>query len=166
MPLERLIDVLEQLDQKHLILLDLVRSKKDAIINNDIDTIILCMNKESKLIKKIEALDETRVLISYQVLQQRGIKSQLNLNVTELSRLVFDPEEKRKLLSVQSHLSHTLTQLKEVNEINQKLIEQSLSFIDYSIDILVGRPNQEATYQHPTDKNGVSSQPGIFDTRA
>lgn len=31
MPLERLIDVLEQLDQKHLILLELAKSKKKLL---------------------------------------------------------------------------------------------------------------------------------------
>ena len=45
-------------------------------------------------------------------LQSRGIKSQLELTVTELARLVFDPEEKRKLLDVQSRLSRTLQELK------------------------------------------------------
>ncbi|KZE70232.1 flagellar biosynthesis protein FlgN [Paenibacillus jamilae] len=166
MPLERLIDVLEQLDQKHLILLELAKSKKKIVMENDMDSLVQHLNQESRLLKQVEQLEEARMEVSYELLRERGIKSQLNLTITELARLVFDPEDKNKLLSVQSRLSHTLSELKEINEINQKLIEQSLVFIDYSLDLLVGRPNQEMTYMHPDQKSNQHARPGLFDTKA
>lgn len=166
MPLERLIDVLEQLDQKHLILLELAKSKKKIVMENDINSLVQHLKQESKLLKQVEELEEARIEVSYELLRERGIKSQLNLTITELARLVFDPEDKNKLLSVQSRLSHTLSELKEVNAINQKLIEQSLVFIDYSLDLLVGRPNQEMTYMHPDQKSNQLARPGLLDTKA
>ncbi|MCP3794850.1 flagellar protein FlgN [Paenibacillus sp. CH40] len=166
MPLDRLIDVLEQLDQKHLILLELAKSKKKIVMENDMDSLVQHLNQESRLLKQVEQLEEARMEVSYELLRERGIKSQLNLTITELARLVFDPEDKNKLLSVQSRLSHTLSELKEINAINQKLIEQSLVFIDYSLDLLVGRPNQEMTYMHPDQKSNQLARPGLFDTKA
>lgn len=166
MPLERLIDVLEQLDQKHLILLELAKSKKKIVMENDINSLVQHLKQESRLLKQVEELEEARMEVSYELLRERGIKSQLNLTITELARLVFDPEDKNKLLSVQSRLSHTLSELKEVNAINQKLIEQSLVFIDYSLDLLVGRPNQEMTYMHPDQKSNQLARPGLLDTKA
>ncbi|MCC3379477.1 flagellar protein FlgN [Paenibacillus farraposensis] len=166
MPLERLIDVLEQLDQKHLILLELAKSKKKIVMENDINSLVQHLKQESRLLKQVEELEEARMEVSYELLRERGIRSQLNLTITELARLVFDPEDKNKLLSVQSRLSHTLSELKEVNAINQKLIEQSLVFIDYSLDLLVGRPNQEMTYMHPDQKSNQLARPGLLDTKA
>ncbi|WP_025716543.1 flagellar protein FlgN [Paenibacillus sp. 1-18] len=166
MPLVRLIDVLEQLDQKHLILLELAKSKKKIVMENDINSLVQHLKQESRLLKQVEELEEARMEVSYELLRERGIKSQLNLTITELARLVFDPEDKNKLLSVQSRLSHTLSELKEVNAINQKLIEQSLVFIDYSLDLLVGRPNQEMTYMHPDQKSNQLARPGLLDTKA
>lgn len=98
-------------------------------------------------------------------MQHVGIRSNLNLNLTELSRLVFDPEDKLRLLQIQQKLSDTVRRLKKANELNQKLIEQSLTFIDYSLDLLVGRPNQDFTYHHPSDKGNSAARPGLFDTR-
>lgn len=51
--------------------------------------------------RHIEQLDERRLQAAYEFLQERGIKSKLNLNITELSRLVFDVEDKQRLLHIQ-----------------------------------------------------------------
>ncbi|MDO7906561.1 flagellar protein FlgN [Paenibacillus sp. JX-17] len=166
MALDVMMNLMEQLDTIHRSMIDLGQVKKKAIIANDVDRLIQLLNQETKLVKQIEQLEEQRIKASYQFLQDRGIKSQLNLNVTELSRLVFDPEDKQRLLHIQSRLSHTLDELKEINELNQKLLEQSLAFIDYSLDVLVDRPVQDAVYQHPGDKNMGKRSPGLFDTRA
>lgn len=101
MPLERLIDVLEQLREAHEQLIALGNQKKEALISNKVDQLILVMNQESKISRHIEQLDERRLQAAYEFLQERGIKSKLNLNITELSRLVFDVEDKQSLLHIQ-----------------------------------------------------------------
>ncbi|HEY2494676.1 MAG TPA: flagellar protein FlgN [Paenibacillus sp.] len=166
MALNKLIQAMEQLDTAHHHMLEIAESKRVTIMNNDVERLITILNQESKVMKQIEQLEQIRVSASYELLQEKGIKSLLNLTVTELVRLVFDPEDKRKLLDVQSRLSHTLAQVQEINQLNQKLIEQSLAFIDYSLDVLIDRPTQEATYQHPSDKHNGQGWPGLFDTRA
>lgn len=166
MSVHTLIDLLEQLDTVHLHMLDLAAEKKKVIIANEVESLIKIMNQEAKLVKQIEILEQKRAASAQQYLRERGIKSELNLNLTELSRLVFDVEEKKRLLAIQEKLSETLQKLKRANELNQKLIEQSLSFIDLSLDILVGRPNQDVTYHHPADRSGNVTRSGLFDSRA
>lgn len=165
MALTTLIELLERLDEAHIQMLELAADKKQTIMDNKVDGLIDILNRESKLTKLIGQLEEQRILAAYTVLQGVGIRSNLNLNLTELSRLVFDPEDKARLLHIQQKLSGTLRRLKEANGLNQKLIEQSLTFIDYSLDLLVGRPNQEITYHHPSDKGNSVTRPGIFDAR-
>ncbi|CAH1209594.1 putative protein YvyG [Paenibacillus auburnensis] len=165
MALTRLLELLERLDETHLQMLDLAAIKKQTIMDNKVDGLIDIMNRESKLMKLIGQLEEQRAEAAFTFLQGVGIRSNLNLNLTELSRLVFDPEDKSRLQQVQQKLSNTLHRLKKANELNQKLIEQSLTFIDYSLDLLVGRPNQDFTYHHPSDKGYSSTRPGLFDAR-
>jgi len=165
MALNTLIELLERLDEVHQQMLELAVSKKQAIMDNKVDGLIDILNRESKLMKLTGQLEEQRAQAAYAFLQGVGIRSNLSLNLTELSRLVFDPEDKSRLLEIQRKLSGTLQSLKEANELNQKLIEQSLTFIDYSLDLLVGRPNQDITYHHPSDKGGSISRPGLFDAR-
>jgi flagellar biosynthesis/type III secretory pathway chaperone len=165
MALNTLIELLERLDEVHQQMLELAVSKKQAIMDNKVDGLIDILNRESKLMKLTGQLEEQRAQAAFAFLQGVGIRSNLSLNLTELSRLVFDPEDKSRLLDIQQKLSGTLQSLKEANELNQKLIEQSLTFIDYSLDLLVGRPNQDITYHHPSDKGGSISRPGLFDAR-
>ncbi|WP_433944328.1 flagellar protein FlgN [Paenibacillus sp. SN-8-1] len=166
MAVQALIDSLGQLEDAHLTMLEWAEKKRDAIMKNNVEELIGILNQESRIVKQIEKLEDVRMTACYAFLQERGVKSQLNLTITELSRLVFDPEEKKALLDMQKKLSNTLYRLKELNDLNQKLIEQSLTFLDYSLDLLVGEPEQAATYQHPADKSGGSGRPGLFDTRA
>lgn len=165
MALTRLLELLERLDETHLQMLDLAAIKKQTIMDNKVDGLIDIMNRESKLMKLIGQLEEQRAEAAYTFLQGVGIRSNLNLNLTELSRLVFDPEDKSRLQQVQQKLSNTLHRLKKANELNQKLIEQSLTFIDYSLDLLVGRPIQDITYHHPSDKGSIINRSGLFDAR-
>lgn len=165
MALTTLIESLTRLDETHEELLRLAAVKKQAIMDNKVEALIELTNKESKLTKLTGQLEQQRMDAAHDFLQTVGIRSKLNLNLTELSRLVFDPEDKARLQHIQQKLGSTLRELKKANELNQKLIEQSLVFIDYSIDLLVGRPNQDITYQHPSAKGGYTGRPGIFDTR-
>ncbi|MGR6128425.1 flagellar protein FlgN [Paenibacillus sp. SER-28] len=166
MPLERLIDVLEQLREAHGQLIALGNQKKEALISNKVDQLILVMNQESKMSRHIEQLDERRLQAAYEFLQERGIKSKLNLNITELSRLVFDVEDKQRLLQIQKNLADTLVELKKLNELNQQLIQQALSYIDFSIESMSYYAESEAVYQRPADKGTSTVRAGLFDTRA
>jgi flagellar biosynthesis/type III secretory pathway chaperone len=160
------IDVLESLNSVYTDMLELAESKRQAIIDNDVDGIVQLMTRESKGVKTIEQLETKRKEIVNSFLQSRGIKSQLELTMTELARLVFDQDEKASLIQIQTRLSHTLSQLKDKNNLNQQLMKQSLDFIDLSLDLLTGKPAQDVTYQPPSKRSSGAGSPGIFDTRA
>ncbi|KOR76285.1 flagellar protein FlgN [Paenibacillus solani] len=159
-------DVLEKLNSVYRDMLELAELKRQAIIDNDVDSIIQLMTRETKGVKAIEQLETQRQEMVNAFLQSRGIKSQLQLTMTELVRLVFDQDEKARLMQIQTRLSETLNDLKEKNNLNQHLMKQSLDFIDLSLDLLTGKPAQDMTYQPPTKRSSGAGSPGIFDTRA
>ncbi|GGA43712.1 flagellar protein FlgN [Paenibacillus physcomitrellae] len=165
MSVEALVGVLERLDEEHRTMLNWADEKRKAIIDNQVDKLIGILNQESRCMKRIGQLDEERMEACQSFLRERGIKSRLDLNMTEISRLVFDPADKQRLQEIQTRLSQTLNRLKEANDLNQKLVEQSLSFIDYSLDLLVGAPEDETTYHHPVHKAGGYTRTGFFDAR-
>lgn len=167
MSVQVLTDSLARLETVYTDMLALADCKKQAIMDNDVDELVKLLNRESKGMKTIEQLDRERAEAAGLFLQSHGVKSQLNLTVTELSRLVFDQEEKKQLLDLQARLADLLQQLKRKNELNQQLLVQSLEFIDFTLDMLTGKSSQEeAVYHHPSDKGGTPGRPGLFDTRA
>ncbi|MDO3412085.1 flagellar protein FlgN [Saccharibacillus sp. CPCC 101409] len=166
MALNELLETLEQMEVAHRRMLELGEQKRTAIMQNDVDRLIAIANQESKLVKAIGTLDDRRADEAHAFMQTKGIKSKLNLTITELARLVFDLDEKARLLDVQQRLASALSELKLLNETNQQLIQQSLSFINFSIDVMVGAPEDNYTYTHPS--NGYSAttrNPGFFNAR-
>ncbi|MNO64070.1 FlgN protein [compost metagenome] len=166
MTLTPLLETLDRLDEAHVYMLDLADFKKQIIKENKVEDLIKILNKESKQLKLIEELEEERGQAAYAFLQGVGIRSNLNLNLTELSRLVFDLEEKQKLLDIQKKLSGTLQRLKEANTLNQQLLQQALSYIDFSIESMAYYSETEATYHHPAGKSVGVQRSGLFDSRA
>lgn len=166
MSFNQLIVSIEELNICHEQLIKLGETKKLTIIQNKVNEMIAITNAESKLVKRIEELELARQEAVYGVLQERGIKSRLNLTMPELIRLIFDQADKQRLETALGQLSDTLTTLKQLNEINQQLLKQSLSYIDFYVETLSYRPETEVTYQNPADKQHNAQSSGLFDTRA
>ena len=94
MAIQELIDTLILLDEYHHDILKISMTKKSAIIENDVEKLIEIINQESRVLKQIEKLEVERICACETFLQEKGIKSQLELTVTELTRLVFDPKRR------------------------------------------------------------------------
>ncbi|WP_232278501.1 flagellar protein FlgN [Paenibacillus sp. 481] len=164
MSLQRLMNVLDHLNELHLQLLSIAEEKKDIIARNQVDQLSLLMTKESRLLKQVAEADEERVAAAHAFLQEKGIRSQLNLTISEIARLVFQPEERLRLQETQQRLSETLQKLKEKNAVIQSLLHQSLDFVEYSLNLFTSRPEDDVVYQHPAQANSKLTR-RMFDTR-
>lgn len=166
MSLLQVTHAMVQLVELHEQLINVGEEKKQAIMSNDIGVITQCVAKEMQLVKKVNTVEEQRVNGVYSFLQEKGIRSQLNLTITEMTRLVFDPEERNQLIALQTTLYDRLTQLKELNAINKDLIEQSLTFIDYSMNLIINQPEDHMIYQDPSKQKLDIPNRSYFDSRA
>ncbi|AWB46238.1 flagellar protein FlgN [Paenibacillus sp. CAA11] len=166
MSFRQIIDSLKQLTELHKELIHLGEEKKQVVIVNDIASLQGILHRETKVLRKIAEADEYRVKASNNFLKEKGIRSALKLNVTELSRLVFDTNEKAELLEQQRELSDVLLALKELNAMNKELTEQSISFIDYSLNLIVSHPDDSLLYQNPAKAKQDVPNRSYFDTKA
>jgi flagellar biosynthesis/type III secretory pathway chaperone len=85
--------------------------------------------------------------------------------VGDLIKLV-KAEDEKALADKQKQLLETIEKLRELNQLNQKLIEQSLAFIEYSMDLVLGPSEDNATYQNPVHQQQGVKRRGMFDSRA
>ncbi|GIO92589.1 flagellar protein FlgN [Paenibacillus lactis] len=161
-----IIDYMKRQDELHRQLIEAGNDKKQAIIANDVERLAAVMNRENRLLKQVAETEALRQGAAEDFLREKGIRSQLQLTVTEMTRLVFNPDEKTELLDVQRQLMDRLTELKELNQINRELIEQSLAFIDYSLNLLVSRPEDDMLYKNPNQPSTAGKGRSMFDTRA
>ncbi|MCM3040943.1 flagellar protein FlgN [Paenibacillus motobuensis] len=163
--IEVLIGSLDDLSEQYDVLLDIMQQKKAAIIANNYDDLVQVLSRESKLVKGIQSREEQIQSSAQQFLQSKGIKSRLELTITDILRLVFDPEEKRKLASSQQRINGQLEKLKQANELNQELIGQSLQFIEFSLNLMSGGFDEESTYAPPQSQEKKTSSRSNFDIR-
>lgn len=165
MSIPQLIDILGQMTEVHQLLVESGEEKKQAIISNDVKQVNQLVMGESKLVKQVADLEQQRIAICEQFLVAKGYRPSLRITVAELSRLIFNAEEKQALLAAQQRLVEVIGQLKQLNESNQLLLQQSLQFIEYSIDLMAGPDQEDWMYKQPGQSSG-SARAGMFDTRA
>lgn len=165
MAIQELVTTLQELGAIHQELLELAEQKKDVIVQNLVDQLNSIVNKEAKLLRRVGELEEQRVLHTNRFLAGKGYRPDPGITLTDLVRIVFKSEERRALLDAQRELTATLEALREANQLNQELIKNSLMFIDYSLNLMVGAED-EATYQNPLQQQSGYKRASQFDTRA
>ncbi|WP_141335954.1 MULTISPECIES: flagellar protein FlgN [unclassified Paenibacillus] len=166
MAFQALIQIMNTLNDQHAILLDLAERKKQVLIRNQVDQLTVILTKETKLIKQISEADQQRIDAIQQFLLEKGYKPNSRVTVSDLTKIIFNVEDKKLLLETQKDLLATIRKLREINRINQDLIEHSLAFINYSLDLIIGPPDDGAVYHHPQQQSLGPKRPGLFDTRA
>lgn len=165
MSIQPLITIIEKLLEAHETLLELSNEKIKIIVTNDIDRLNLIVNKESKLVRHIGELDQQRFQEISKYLISRGYNPNPQITVSDLIRLIFKAEEKQALLNAHNLLMAQLENLRQVNKSNKQLIQQSLSFIDYSIDLVMGPSEEDVVYRNPSQQKS-DKRLGMFDRRA
>lgn len=166
-PLEELIDTLNEMVTAHQGLLQLAKKKKETLISGSIHELASIVQEESESIAKITELDRRRNECVDDFLKHKGIVPE-PMALSDMMKLVEDEETKESLEETGYRLREVVSELKELNTLNQQLLEQSLSYVNFSLDMLTESPDQDMTYsdQKPGGGKGAGSSRRFFDTKA
>jgi hypothetical protein len=167
MSVQPVLQHLNILIQLHEQMLELAQQKRTVLIEDQVDELTRITNAERRLVKQIEDSEQALFAAARAFLQEKGVRAAARPAMTELIRYVFHAGERSELMAARAKLTRLLDQLKEINELNQQLIRQSLDFIRYSIDLMSGSPDDNLVYQRPEEKT-AGNYPGrnYFDARA
>ncbi|WP_169306678.1 flagellar protein FlgN [Cohnella pontilimi] len=165
MTVQALIGSVESLLQQHEELLVLEEKKQLAIMKDDTNLLIELTNKESRLVKQISETEKRRVQSARALLDQLGIMSDPNPQVSDIVSYLTSANDKLKLTELTDRLVSILGQLKQLNELNLRLAEQALEFNHFSIELLTGSFEQDFTYSKPDASSG-KSKANLFDSKA
>ncbi len=155
--LEQLIDVQQQL----VICAD---NKKAALIERNVDSLNGVTKEEKKLVKQLEQAEQERMALMEDVAQDSaaaGFQSFLDQ--------IPDGQARQKLESQLKTLQELTTELQAKNKVNDRLLKDSMSFVQHMIDQITKSQQQQFNYQSPMGQGGQKSQTGnrgFFDTKA
>lgn len=166
MDIALIIDLQKQLIENHEQLLAISKEKTQAIIQNDVSALNGIIRAESKLIKQIGETESRRMLESSKLMANASRRAFLRkVTLKELITIVYDAENRVVLQKQHARLYDLLQELKGVTGHNQQLIQQSLDFIRFSIDIMVSPVDESMTYRHPQHLAGNAPRFGVFNSK-
>lgn len=146
--MQKIYQTLETLIQLHKALYTLAVEKKDILIAGNSDDLVRVMKQEQKLVKAIEQVEKDRRDCLASLLQERRYPVSVE-TLSELSKITTNVEEKTRLTTYREELLRIVSELRAANDLNQQLLEQSLSFVEMSLDLITEAPEDEYIYRKP-----------------
>jgi len=158
------IEILKKEHDCYKDLLEFSKSKKNVIIEGKVSELDKMVKLEQGMIWNIGQLEKQREQEVSKLCSVLGIKGE-QLTISELSE-ALQPEHKKELQKVQEELSKLLAELKTVNDLNGQLLEQSLEYIDYSINLISGAGMESGSlYEDIVMNKSKGSKKNLFDTK-
>lgn len=164
--LKPLLSVVESMLREHEQLLALAKRKKDVLIKGDMQALNDMVKDETAFVHRIERLEAERLGAGRLIAIRLGIPVE-QLTAEKVSALAETPEESDRMLQLTDGLRDVIAQLKQVNDLNKQLIEQSLQFVQNSIEVLTESP-VVPTYGGRGETNSPypSGRTSYFDSKA
>ncbi|WP_071393506.1 flagellar protein FlgN [Bacillus tuaregi] len=164
MSANHIITSLEQLLALHEELFAMAKRKTDIIKAGNVDELRTMTNEERKFTKTIN--ETQKALLSYSRLFL--LKNALSKETPSLRDCLpfFKQQEKERVTNLQARLVEQVTEIQQQNDLNQQLLEQSLAFVNMSLDLL--KPDHDSynyerpNHQQPQTQLGRS----LFDSNA
>lgn len=134
--IEELVGTLEAENTEYEKLLELSKKKSAVIVSRDISALEKITDEEQIVVTRIGNLDSKRDEVT------RDIANVLNKDV-ELLKLTAligmlgkSPKEQKKLSEVHDKLKKTVGAVRQLNENNRQLIDQSLEMVQFDLNMI------------------------------
>ena len=154
---------MEKLVGIHQMFNEFSKEKTTSVTKGDISQLKSIMQKEAVQLKKLEGLEQERQRLVRFFMQGKGLVTEGG-TLTEILAHVSDGE-KEKLLSLQKSLVEQIEKLKQQNELNQQLLQDSLRFVNLSLDVLQPEP-ETGNYGRPNKEQDEPQGRSMFDSKA
>ena len=161
MTTQTLIEAMEKLLDLHKELLQTANEKTTALKSNDVEELTKLLRNEQKLAASIQITNNKRQQVAE--LLANGNKEVTISDIIEM----LEGAEQERLLQLQAQLGSVITQLKEVNDLNQQLLKLSLQFIHLNLDLMAPELDN-ANYTKTRNETNDHASPSrtILDSKA
>lgn len=153
--LEELIGIQKQL-------LDFAEQKRIVLIERKVDELNGLVKEEAKLVKRLNQAENDREQLVADLRQEHP-----DLTFSQFVEELPDEIMKKKLQTQIRTLQELLVELQAKNKINERLLIDSMSFVQHMIDQVTKTKQQNFNYQSPMgQQKSQTSNRGFFDTKA
>jgi flagellar biosynthesis/type III secretory pathway chaperone len=161
---KQLIELLEKHVKLHKGLLELANKKTEVLKKGDMEALSEMMKEEQKYIAAIKQIEKERILAVEKIISALG-HTQTEPTLTTCIELVKEPE-RSALERLRDNLVAVIAELRNINELNQQLLQQSLQFVHMMLGMIMPQL-PEVNYKKPNMSPApYESSPSLFDSKA
>lgn len=137
-------------------------NKRTVLIERKIDDLNQLVKEEKALVKEHEQAENERIQLVDNLLEEHP-----TLTFNQFVEQLPDEPLKEKIIEQLHTLRDLMTELQTKNRVNEKLIEDSLGFVQHMVDQVIKSKQQHFNYQSPLDKQKSQTiNHGFFDSKA
>lgn len=164
-----LMDVLEKENKKYIDLITYSEDKTQIIIDENIKGLQSITIKEHEIINKLTLFEKKREELI------KDICVVLNVNYEEFTfeklvkKMQNSQDEVERLLNIKNIIFNNIKKLKNINEKNKKLLDESINYVEYTLNAIKSSNNIQQNYSKYGNKNGYKASNGgysLFDTKS
>lgn len=160
---EKIIEILKKEYSYYKDLLELSNKKKIIVVEGKVSELDKIVKIEQNMIFDLGQLEKLREQEVQKLCEL--MKLEAKTTVTELIKQL--PENLSKELAIlQKQMGSTLTELQNVNKLNGELIQQSLDYIEYTVNMVTSSGQTSSLYDdlEPSGKK-LENKRSLFDTK-
>ena len=158
----QLVEIMTEQLERYNELLGLTLEEKDILINNEIEELQKLTNLKNIVVTQNNRLEKKRIALVEDIAEVMG-HTEKDIDLAKLVEIVSDQPEAEQLSEIGKALKETLHKLKEANELNKHLLESSIEYLEYSINMVRSSTNPEPL-EFPDRGTRGGDVYGSFDT--
>ncbi len=162
-----LIEVLEGQQECYEGLLTLAKYKQDAVVSKNLELLQEIVTTEEQFVGRVNILDKKREVLLKDIAIVTGMDYN-KLNVSSIiEKLGSENETSQKLLKIKEDLMAIIEELRKQNELNTMLIDQSLEFVDFTLNAIGSTKGftHVGSYNRPGVDPSLERQQSFFDKK-
>lgn len=157
--MENLLNILDEELNLYKTILELSNTKTTLLKENKVKELESTTKEEESLVAKVIEKEKLRMQEVKDICKKYG-RPEKSIKIEELCEFIDDSKE--ELMKYKNEIVEILEELKKVNQINSVLINSSLDYVNFAVNMLT--ETNSNTYQAGGIKNQIP-QRNLFDMK-
>ncbi|SET09450.1 FlgN protein [Oceanobacillus limi] len=162
MSVESIIQSIKNLVKVHENLLKISEEKTEVVKAGSVDKLQTVLIKERKLVQLLDKEEDSRKKKVDEWFLQNGFPTE-DTTISKILESLTNEKEKKELENHTVELTELMLKLKQQEQLNLALIQQSMQFVQVSLDLM--SPSLK-NMNYGNEKDQSSSNRSMFDSRA
>ena len=161
--MRELYEAMQRLVDLHVDLVEISQNKTEEIKQGDMEKLSKLLMQERKQVQLISQKESERQELVEKFFVEKNAQNE-EQTMTNLLAFIDDETEKVEFEKVMSALIDAIVELREIEQLNKELMEQSMQLVQLSLDML--QPSINRMNYDGKQNIQESSKRSVFDSKA